>query len=454
MNGIPMTDAYKSSSEPSYPKASYAWRVIAILWLVTLFSQLDRQLPALLVRPLKAHFAISDTQFSLLHGYAFAIAYTLMGLPFGRMVDRTNRRNLIVFGVFLWSLMTLLSGFAHSYEELLLTRMGVGVGEAVLAPAAYSIIADYVTPRRRGRALSFYYVSLAIGSGASLFLGGLLLRWIPPQGLLIGDYVLLPWQATFILAGLPGIPLLLLMLAVREPVRRETGAVPASSLKAFLAHLARHRCTFARLMTYPALLAVIGYGTLAWAPAFFERQHGLPVSESGPILGLIIGIAGLGGTLLSGQVSDRWLAQGKPAARFRVTLVAWAFIIPAALSWPLMPQATLSFLLLGVAIFGFSIGQAAAPASIQDIVPNSMRGQAVAVYLLLGGLLGIGLGPTSIALVNDYLYAGEPHALRYALVTVTLPAAVLGLWMSWSGLACYARTCDALKTLQAGTDSH
>ncbi|WP_219856714.1 spinster family MFS transporter [Pseudomonas capeferrum] len=433
------------SNEQPYPAVSYAWLVIAILWLVTLFSQLDRQLPALLVKPLKDQFAISDTQFSLLHGYAFAIAYTLMGLPFGRMVDRINRRNLILFGVFVWSAMTLLSGFARSYEELLLTRMGIGVGEAVLAPAAYSIIADYVTPKRRGRALSIYYVSLAIGSGASLFLGGLILRWIPPEGLLIQGHLLSPWQATFILAGLPGIPLLFLLLAVREPTRRETGTQPNSTMREFFAHLFRHRCTFARLMTYPALLAVIGYGTLAWAPAFFERQHGVPVSQSGPILGLIIAFAGLCGTLLSGQLSDRWLAQGKPAARFRVTLVAWAFIIPAALSWPLMPDAKLSFLLLGFAIFGFSIGQAAAPASIQDIVPNSMRGQAVAVYLLLGGLLGIGLGPTSVALVNDYLYAGDPQALPYALVTVTLPAAVLGLWMSWSGLACYARTCASLK---------
>ncbi|WP_296259530.1 MULTISPECIES: spinster family MFS transporter [unclassified Pseudomonas] len=436
------------SSEQPYPPARYAWLVIAILWMVTLFSQLDRQLPALLVKPLKAQFAISDTQFSLLHGYAFAIAYTLMGLPFGRMVDRINRRNLILFGVVLWSAMTLLSGFARSYEQLLLTRMGIGVGEAVLAPAAYSIIADYVAPKRRGRALSIYYVSLAIGSGASLFMGGLILRLIPAQGLLIQGHTLLPWQATFILAGLPGIPLVFLLLAVREPARRETGAQPNSTLKAFFTHLFLHRCTFARLMTYPALLAVIGYGTLAWAPAFFERQHGIPVSESGPILGLVIAFAGLCGTLLSGQLSDRWLMQGRPAARFRVTLVAWAFIIPAALSWPLVPDPNLSFLLLGFAVFGFSIGQAAAPASIQDIVPNSMRGQAVAVYLLLGGLLGIGLGPTSVALVNDYLYAGEPHALPYALVTVTLPAAVLGLWMSWSGLACYARTCASLKTLQ------
>lgn len=438
-----------AANERPYPAISYAWVVISILWLVTLFSQLDRQLPALLVKPLKAQFDITDTQFSLLHGYAFAIAYTLMGLPFGRLVDRVNRRNLILFGVFLWSLMTVLSGFARSYEELLLTRMGIGVGEAVLAPAAYSIIADYVAPQRRGRALSVYYVSLAIGSGASLFLGGLILGWIPAEGLNLQGHDFSPWQLTFILAGLPGLPLLLLLLAVREPLRRETGASANSSLGEFFAHLARHRSTFARLMTYPALLAIIGYGVLAWAPAFFDRQFGMPVERSGPILGLLIAGAGLCGTLLSGQLSDRWLAMNRPAARFRVTMVAWMLIVPAAIAWPMMPNAYLSFAFLTLAILGFSLGQAAAPPSIQDIVPNGMRGQAVAVYLLLGGLLGIGLGPTSIALVNDHIYAGNPQALRYALVTVSLPAALLGLWMSWSGLAPYARTRALLQAEQA-----
>ena len=136
---------------PDFPPAARAWSVIARLWLVTLFSQLDRQLPALLVQPLKAEFALTDTQFSLLQGYGFAIAYTLMGLPFGRLVDRTNRRNLILIGILVWSAMTVLAGFATSYAQLMLARIGVGVGEAVLAPAAYSIIADYIAPARRGR---------------------------------------------------------------------------------------------------------------------------------------------------------------------------------------------------------------------------------------------------------------------------------------------------------------
>ena len=431
--------------DTSYPPLQRAAYVIGVLWLVTLFSQLDRQLPALLVRPIRAEFAISDTQFSLLQGYAFAIFYTVMGLPFGRMVDRYNRQRLIIFGIALWSGMTVLAGFAQSYGQLLMTRMGVGIGEAVLAPAAYSIIADYVAPARRGRALGIYYVSLAIGSGASLLLGGLIFRWVPEQGIvlpMLGH--LAPWQLMFVLAGAPGLLLILLTLTVREPQRHELAGGADSSIADVLRFLRIHAATFARLLTYPAVLAIIGYGVLAWAPAFFERTHGMPPSQSGPMLGVLVAVAGLTGTLCSGFLSDPWTAAGHPAARFRVTLIAWALIIPCAIAWPLMPTAALALAVLAAAIFGISLGQAAAPPSIQEVVPNHMRGQVIAIYLLLGGLLGIGLGPTAVALATDYLYADD-QALGLALITVSAPAALLGLWLSWSGQRPYARTRAALR---------
>lgn len=440
----------QTASSGTFPPMSRAWKVIAILWLVTLFSQLDRQLPALLVRPLKAEFALSDTQFSLLQGYAFAIFYTLMGLPFGRMVDRTNRRNLIVLGIAIWSTMTVVAGFATSFNQLLLARVGVGIGEAVLAPAAYSIIADYVAPQRRGRALGVYYVSLAIGSGASLLLGGLILGALPREGLEIGGMLLAPWQLTFIVAGLPGLPLLLLLLAVREPARQETHGAGSASISDFVRYLGAHRSTFARLLTYPALIAAIGYGTLAWAPAFFERAFGMPVARVGVMLGILVALGGLVGTLASGFLSDRWLAQGKPAARFRVTLVAWAIIVPGASLWPLMPSAPLALALLTFAITGFAMAQAAAPPSVQDVFPNAMRGQAIALYLLLGGLVGIGLGPMLVALVTDHLF-GNDAMLGASLVVVTVPLTLAGLWLSISGQRPYARTLAALHGSEGAT---
>ncbi|MDB4281979.1 MFS transporter, partial [Paraglaciecola sp.] len=132
----------------------------ASFFLVTVLSQMDRQLPTLLVGPIRAEFGISDTAFSILQGYAFAIVYTLAGIPLGRLVDRSHRRNMILIGLLFWSLMTICSGFAQTYWQLFAARMGIGVGEAVLAPAAYSMIADYVRPHRRGRALALYYMSI------------------------------------------------------------------------------------------------------------------------------------------------------------------------------------------------------------------------------------------------------------------------------------------------------
>jgi len=447
----PVGSATKMETSGTFPPIAQAWMVTAILWLVTLFSQLDRQLPALLVRPLKTEFTLSDTQFSLLQGYAFAIFYTLMGLPFGRLVDRTNRRNLILIGVTLWSAMTILAGFATNYTELLLARVGVGIGEAVLAPAAYSIIADYVAPRQRGRALGVYYVSLAIGSGASLFLGGLILGALPADGLTIGGMTLAPWQLTFIIAGLPGLPLLFLLLAVREPVRQEVRGAASASIGDFLRYINAHRATFSRLLTYPALIAAIGYGTLAWAPAFFDRAYHFPVQRVGVIVGILVALGGLVGTLTSGFLSDRWLAQDKPAARFRVTLVAWAIIIPGAILWPLMPSAPLSLAMLTLAITGFAMAQAAAPPSVQDVFPNAMRGQAIALYLLLGGLVGIGLGPMLVALVTDHMF-GDDAMLGTSLVVVTAPLTLIGLWLSISGQRPYARTLSALQRSGNGKD--
>src|SRR5258706_5383012 len=174
--------APSAKSNPAYPSLRYAWYAIGVLFAVTLLSQLDRQLPALLVRPLRKEFGISDTGFSLLQGYAFAVFYTLAGLPLGRLVDRGHRRNLIVVGLVFWSAATILFAFGQSYTHLLLARIGVGIGEAVLAPAAYSLIPGWVEPKRRGRALPVFYVSIAIRSGAALLAWGRLFGGGSPPG--------------------------------------------------------------------------------------------------------------------------------------------------------------------------------------------------------------------------------------------------------------------------------
>ena len=444
-----------ASQASPYPPEGYAWYVIGVLFVVTLLSQLDRQLPALLVKPLRHEFGLTDTGFSFLQGYAFALFYTFAGLPLGWLVDRTVRRNLIIVGILIWSSMTILAGFAQNYDMLLISRMGVGVGEAVLAPAAYSMIADYIAPERRGRALGVYYVSLAIGSGASLVLGGLIARLIPADGLVLpGLGLFAQWRLTFMTAGAPGALLALLLLSVREPLRRnqlgQTGqAVEKSSVRDLLAYLWTHISTYSRVLTYPAVIAVIGYGTLGWAPALFDRRFGMPMTTAGPLIGVTVAVGGLVGTLISGYLSDRWTAKGVQSARFRVTLTAFALILPTVSTWSLVGNLWLSLALFSVVVAGFSMAQASAPAVVQEITPNSMRGQVIAIYLLLGGLVGIGFGPLAIALVTDHILHSD-KAIHLSLALVGGPTALLGLWLAWSGQKPYARTLEALRARAAG----
>ncbi|HXP27942.1 MAG TPA: MFS transporter [Steroidobacteraceae bacterium] len=440
----------------SYPNVSYASYVVAVLFAATLLSQLDRQLPALLVRPLKQEFGISDTAFSLLQGYGFAIFYTLAGLPLGRLVDKGSRRNLIIAGLLFWSIATALFAFAQSYTHLMLARVGVGIGEAVLAPAAYSLIADYIEPGRRGRALAAYYVSLAIGSGASLLLGGWLLKVIPHAGVQIaGLGVLSSWRAAFLFAAVPGLPLaLLLALSLREPKRHElnqAASVTAPSIGEFMRFLRQHSATFWRVLTYPTLLSIIGYGTLAWAPAQFDRRFGIPPSRSGVVIGIVVATAGAIGTLLSGFLSDYFCRLRVSAARLRVAFIGVLLLPAPAVFWPLSGTPGLAYALLFVTVFSLSIAQSAAPALIQGVVPNRMRGLAIATYLLLAGLLGIGLGPTLAALLTDYVFK-DSSALRYSLAICAAPTALLALWLIGSGLKPYEASIVALRANATGDE--
>jgi MFS family permease len=441
-------------SPPAYPRESYAWYVIAILFLVTVLSQMDRQLPTLLVAPIRAEFGISDTAFSILQGYAFAIVYTLAGIPLGRLVDRTHRRNLILAGLLFWSAMTVFSGLSTTYSQLFVARMGIGVGEAVLAPAAYSIIADYIAPARRGRALAVYYMSIGIGSGASLFIGGLILQALPSEGFegpLFGHMD--NWRWMFIFAGVPGFLVAGLLFTVREPARMELDVTAGQSLQPpiaeVLAYLRSHAATFSRILVYPSILAIIGYGSLAWAPALMQRRFDMPPSESGQIVGLLIAVCGTVGTLASGWLSDRWHNRGVPAARFRVTLVGQAILLPCVALWPLMPHPALSCTLLGTGLIGLAIAQTAAPPAIQEVVPNRMRGQMIAIYLLLGGLLGIGLGPTLVALITDHVFHDD-LMLHWSIALSAAPMSILGLWLCWSGQRPYADTHARLAGLAPG----
>src|SRR5262245_22194044 len=262
-----------------FPRPAYAWYVVGVLTLAYMFSFLDRQIISMMIAPIKRDFGLSDAQVGFLSGTTFALFYTFFGLPVGRWADTRSRRVLIAVGFVLWSLMTAASGLAQRFWHLLLCRVGVGVGEATISPAAYSLIADYFEPRRRGTAIGVYSFGIYLGSGLSLVCLGLLLGFVAK-----GESVVLPlmgavrpWQAVFFLVGLPGVLCALLLGTVREVPRHglkgaAAGTDGAMSLREVFGFLSAHRGTFLSLFLGMACLTFAGYANSQWMIALFTRK--------------------------------------------------------------------------------------------------------------------------------------------------------------------------------------
>lgn len=433
-----------------YPSPIYAAYAIGVLMLITLNSLLDRFLPSLLVEPIRASLDITDTQISLIQGYAFALFFVLLAVPFGRLVDRTNRRNLIALGLIVWSATTVLCGFATNMWMLFLGRMGVGIGEACLQPAAYSLIADYVKPKYRGRALGIFFMSLTVGAGLSMILGATVLKLLPETPLAVpGLGVFEPWQVVFLIAGVSGLVIAPLLATVREPTRRDqlgrpvaAAAQAKSSFRDFLAYVAANGRTFAFVYACYVLMSFSTTCVVHWAPTFFARRYDLPLSSVGVLVGVAMIVGAVIGALSSGFLSDRWIAKEKPGARLMVGLLALGIFL-CSLVWTISDNLALGIVLFGVTTLASTMAVATSSMTIQDLVPNNMRGQAVAVYVLFSGMLAMGLGPSAVALVTDYVF-GADEMLGYSIILVSAPTAVVSILLGLAGVKSYQRTRTAL----------
>src|SRR5262249_45760103 len=332
-------------------RLSYAWYVVIVLMACYTLSFIDRQILSLLVGPIKHDLGISDTRIGLLQGTAFALFYTFLGLPLGRLADRSSRRNLIAAGVFMWSLMTGLCSVTASFKSLFLARMGVGVGEATLAPAAHSTIADYFPRERLGTALSIYAMGIFIGSGAALIVGGTVVSAVtglPEIHLpLIG--AIASWRLTFLIVGLPGIPVGLLVYSVREPLRRNLlttsdGRISRLNLAGALRQLISRWESVVGVSVGLSCQALCNYGLLAWAPTYFLRVHGWGPARTGLVLGVLTLTIGCLGMYAGGMLCDRWQRHALLEAPLKVgavgTLSAGLFfglaILMPGVGWTLM----------------------------------------------------------------------------------------------------------------------
>ena len=425
---------------------AYAWFVVAILMIAYVFSFVDRQILNLLVGPIRRDLGISDTQMSLLMGFSFAIFYTILGIPLGRLADSKSRRGLIAAGVIVWSVMTALCGLARQYWQLFLFRIGVGVGEAALSPAAYSMIADYFPPERRATAISVYSMGIYLGTGMAFLLGGLVIQFASAQGEILLPVVgmIRPWQLVFLILGAAGVLFSAAFLLVREPPRQNAGSQASVPFREVLGYLWQNRRTVICHNLGFAMIAFCSYGAGAWVPTFFIRSFGLDAGSVGVTYGLIVLVFGCAGIVFGGRLADRWLKQGRTDAGLRVGLVAAVGAIVTHLPFLLAMDPTVAFIALAPAVFFLGMPFGAAPAAIQEIVPNRMRGQASAVYLFIVNLVGLGVGPTAVALITDYVFADD-NAVRWSMLIVAGAANGAAVLLLWAGLRPYRETLARLK---------
>jgi MFS family permease len=442
------------TEKESYPPRTYAWYVVGVLTIAYMFSFIDRQILNLLVGPIRRDLAISDTKMSLLMGFSFAIFYSFFGIPLGRLADSKSRRTIIAAGMVLWSLLTAGCGLARTFWHFLLLRMGVGVGEAALSPSAYSLISDYFPKEKRATAISVYSMAFYIGSGIAYLLGGLVVgfasakaSWSLP---LIG--AIRPWQVIFFIVGLPGAIFALLMYTVREPTRKGTRVTKAAGgrvkvaqvpLRDVIAYMRENWATFLCHNVGFSLLAFSSFGASAWIPTFFVRRYGWTASHAGVVYGTILLIFGTLGIVTGGRVAD-WMAQrGFRDANMRVGLIAALAWAPTGMLFPLMPNGNLAAALLVPTVFLMSQPVGIAAAAIQDLVPNVMRGQASAFFLFVVNLIGLGLGPTAVAMTTDFVFHRD-NAIHYSLVVVGTLAHVGAAALLWIGLKPFLRSLDRL----------
>ncbi len=395
----------------------YAWYVAIVLMVCNTLSFIDRQILGLLVTPIKLELNISDTQIGLLQGLAFGLFYTLLGLPMGRIADRGNRRNLIIAGIFCWSAMTALCSTARSFWTLFLARMGVGVGEATLSPSAFSILSDYFPKERLGTALSIFSMGIFCGSGLASIIGGLVIG-------AIGS-----WRLTFLIVGLPGILVGLLVYTIREPertslLRTATGhATNRLSLAEVAVQVRLRWQSIAGICIAFAFQALCNYAQQAWLPTFFIRVHGWSQRKAGLTLGLMSLIAGLLGAYSGGLLCDRWQERRIAEAALRVGVLATAcagvFFVTAMGTSILDLQLTL----LVPAFFFLAMPIGSLYASLQMILPNQVRGQIAALQVFTLNLFGLILGPFWPGFLNDYVF-NDPLMVGWSLAITVGSASV------------------------------
>ncbi|EZP76594.1 Major facilitator superfamily protein [Novosphingobium resinovorum] len=414
-----------------------AWVIVGLLTLVYLLSYVDRQILALLIEPIKADLQIDDLRFSFLTGLAFSVFFAVAGVPLGWASDTFRRNRVIGAGILCWSLATIASGLADSYGHIFIARILVGVGEAALTPAAYSLIADIVAPAMLGRAIAVFSMGSQFGAATAYLLGGGLVAMLsrPGAGLpLFGDLAV--WKQMFVIVGLPGLVLApVILFGVRDP-RRNTAADRVSlaaawaQLKPQRAFLVRHYCGF-------TALAAAFFSIMAWLPAMLGRRLGLDAAHLGLTAGALVLVCCPLGTLTAGWLADRLSAAYGRSAPLRAAIIGMLVMVPAMVIIAVAGSGPMLMLGTAMALFVAPWPLVHASQSLQTSVPPRVRAQITALFLLIANLIGQTGGVSLVALLTDKVLR-DPAKVHLSLAAVCIVAMLLA-WQPLRSAAALVR---------------
>ncbi len=426
----------------------YAWYVLGILLIAYISSFIDRQILALLVKPIKASFDISDTQMGLLMGLSFALFYTLLGIPIGLMADRMNRKKIIGWGIAIWSLMTVLCGLADSFAMLFFARVGVGIGEAALSPAAYSMISDYFPKRKLGTAMSIYNLGVYLGSGLSILIGAALRSMIGQENIQLPFFgEIFSWQVIFFYIGLPGLLIVLLLQTVKEPKRKELDSDKESAVKAsvneIITYFKANKRTFLSLNFGIAFMSLASYAGMYWVPAFLSRVHGWADQKAGLTFGVIVSVFATLGVLTGGRYADYLSKKGVVNAKMRAAFIGMSIAVLCTIG-VLLPDPDIALVFIALFCFFAAFPYGSATAAIQEIAPNNMRAIFSAFFLFVVNIIGLGLGPLSVGLLNDRFFH-DPLKIHQSIFITQFTGCLVSAALLYIGLKPFIKSVDYLK---------
>ena len=429
-----------------YPNRTYAWYVAGLLSLVYILSYVDRYILSLLIEPIKLSLNLSDFQIGLLIGPAFVILFAIVGLPIGWLVDRKNRSILLSVGIAVWSVMTAACGLANSFGTLFLMRVGVGIGETTAAPCSFSLFGDYFPKEIRPRAVALFMLGAPAGAGVTYIIGGQIVEYIAQSPSIVIPFFgkLMAWQSAFLIVGLPGLLVsLMVLITVREPKRQEVLSENENgpTLSEAASYMLEHKSSYASL--FGGIIGITAIGAASfWIPALYERTWGWTVSQTGMIVGTILIVSGIIGTTGGGWIASQLIKRGINNGPYYTVLSGALLVLPCAVMYPLAPSAEIASIIWFVGMLGMSVTSGTSPSCIIAITPGELRGQATVIFFFVLGLFGSLVGPTLVGYLTDL--SGDPAFIKYSL---SITGLLFGVFMNISlllGFKKFKQSADIL----------